>query len=112
MESIDLTGRSRAKADMGAATLLHPRHALAQIDPELRIGFAEADRGRPRHQTRKPERRQGRPVESRGAFEVANADGDVVDHLQGLGYSPSLRGAQRRSNPFFLWRNGLLRVAR
>jgi len=26
--------------------------------------------------------------------------------------SPSLRGARRRSNPFFTWRNGLLRFAR
>src|ERR1700690_806162 len=80
MEGIDRSGRFGAKADMDAAFWRDPRHARAQIDPELRIALAEADRARPRHQPRKPERGQDCLIEPRGSFEVADADGDMVDH--------------------------------
>src|SRR5437660_12820936 len=84
MEGIDFACRSRAKTDMAAAALLHPRHVLAQIDPELRIGFAETNRRWSRHLPRKPKRRQRHFIEARGTLEVADADGDVVDHLSCL----------------------------
>ena len=60
MECIDLAGRFRAKADMDAAVRRDRRHLGAQIDPEFGIALAETDRRRPRHQPRKPERRQRR----------------------------------------------------
>jgi hypothetical protein len=55
-------------------------HIGAKVDPELRIALAETDRRRPRHQARQPERGQRDFIEARGAFEIADADGDVVDH--------------------------------
>ena len=80
VERVDLAGGFRPQADMRAALRRDRRHAVAQIDPELRIALAEADRRRPRHQARKPERRQRRFIEPRGALEVADADGDMIDH--------------------------------
>src|SRR5437667_7624248 len=65
---------------MDAALRLDLRHLGAQVDPELRIALAKPDRRQPRHQSRKPERRQSGFIEAGRAFEIANADGDVVDH--------------------------------
>src|SRR3977135_1761783 len=83
---------------MDAAPRLNRRHTGAQVDPELGIALAETDRRRPRHQSRKPERRQRQFIKSRGAFEVADANGDMVDHEVLRRFLPSLRA--KRSNPF------------
>jgi hypothetical protein len=42
MERIDKLGRSRAEANMCTAFRRHRGENGAQIDPEFRIGFAEA----------------------------------------------------------------------
>src|SRR5471030_667789 len=81
MERIDLTCRLGPKTNMDAAFMRHRRHPGAQIDPEPGIALAEADRRRPRDEARQTKRRQCGLVEPRGAFEVADAEGDVVDHL-------------------------------
>src|SRR5258705_3117432 len=82
---------------MRAAPRLNRRHTGTQVDPELGIALAETDRRRPRHQPRKPERRQHRFIKTRGAFEVADADGDVVDHKGCIppGIETSFRGASK-----------------
>src|SRR5947209_20387836 len=82
---------------MHAALRRHKRHALAQIDPEFRIGLAEADHARPRDQPGEAERGEGCFVKFRGAIELADADGDVVDHWSCSPLSSSLRA--KRSNP-------------
>jgi hypothetical protein len=94
MERIDIGGGAGAgaEADMAAAFRRDLRHGRAQIDPELGIGFAETDGRRARHQPRKAERRQACFIEARGSLEVADADGDVVDHGSPRS-QPSLRGA-------------------
>src|SRR6266850_712694 len=65
---------------MRAAPRLNRRHTGTQVDPELGIALAETDRRRPRHQPRKPERRQRQFIKSRGAFEVADANGNMINH--------------------------------
>src|ERR1700674_5644140 len=90
MERINLGGRFRAQADMAAAVRRDRRHARAPIDPEFRIGFAETDRGGPCHDPLQAERRQCCFIKTRRAFEVADADGDVVDHLNAPPLKPSL----------------------
>ena len=80
MERIDLAGSPSAKTDMRAAFMRYLAHVLAQIDPEFRIVFAEADRGRPRHQSRQPECGERGLIEACGTLEIGDADGDVIDH--------------------------------
>src|SRR5262249_26354064 len=80
VEGIDLGGRPCAQANMRATFVRHLAHRRAKIDPELRISLAKADSSRARHEPRQPEHSQRRLVETRGAFEVGNADGDVIDH--------------------------------
>src|SRR5207244_3810791 len=79
-ERIDVAGRSGAQANVDAAALLDLSHVGAEVDPEFGIGFAETDGGRARHQPRETKRRQRRLIEARRAFEVADGDGDVIDH--------------------------------
>src|SRR5262249_14086569 len=68
--------------DVRAAALVHPAHAGAQIDPELRIGLSEADRCRTRDEPDEAKRRQCCFIEPRGAIEIADGDGDVIDHVR------------------------------
>jgi hypothetical protein len=65
---------------MAAALVRNLGHAGAQIEPKLRIALAKANRRRPTHQRRKPKCCQHRLVETGGAIEVRDADGDVVNH--------------------------------
>ena len=97
VERIDIAGCFGAQADVRAALGRDLCHAGAQIDPELRIGLAEADRRRPRHEPREAERGERCLVETRGAIEIGDADGDVVDHGRAFP-TPSFRGAQS-ANP-------------
>lgn len=64
---------------MHAALGPYVRHRLAQIDPEFRIDLAEANCARPCDQAREPEGSEPGVVESCAAFEIADADEDVVD---------------------------------
>src|SRR6267142_2362465 len=85
---------------MDAAPRLNRRHTGAQVDPELGIALAETDRRRPRHQSRKPERRQRQFIKSRGTFEVADANGNMIDHEVLRRFLPSLRvGTGGRHRP-------------
>src|SRR6202158_4538995 len=99
MERIDLAGRLCAKTDMDAAIRRDRHHGGTQVDPELRIAFAETDRRRPRDKPRKPERRQRQFVKPPGALQVTDAEGNMIDHGRHRWCLPSLRGAKRRSNP-------------
>ena len=65
MERIDIGGRFRPKTDMNAALGRDLRHIGTKIDPELGIALAETNRPGPRHQSRKPERRQRQFVKAR-----------------------------------------------
>src|SRR5260370_31559363 len=113
MERVALAGRLRPKADVDAAARLDRRHIGAKIDPELRIALAEADRRGTRDQARQSKRRQRGFIKARGAFEVADADGDMIDHGWHSRNLPSLRGAlaTKQSILSFTWRDGLLRGA-
>src|SRR6202008_4834888 len=97
----DIAIRSGEQADMRAAFIRDLRHVGAQIEPELRIALAEADRRRPAHQPREPERCQHRLVETRRTVEVGNTDGDVVDHgyLQRPCWRKYLHGMHSRPKP-------------
>src|SRR5262249_22197111 len=66
--------------DVRTAFMRHLCHPRAQIDPELRVGLSEADHRRPRHQARQPKRGEHRFIEARGALEIGDADGNVIDH--------------------------------
>src|SRR5258707_6342910 len=99
MERFDLKGRFCPKADMGAALRRDRRHAGTPIDPELGIVLAETDGRRTRHQPRQPERRQRRFIEARGSFEIADGDGDMVDHLRSIRYLTVIPGRCEASNP-------------
>lgn len=64
---------------MHAALRRHGRHRLAQIDPEFRIGLGEANCALPCDQAPEPEGSELGVVKSCSAFEIADADQDVVD---------------------------------
>lgn len=65
---------------MHAALQWNKRHGVAQIDPEFRIGLAEANCARPCDLVREPEGGERGAVKSCAAFNIADADEDVVDH--------------------------------
>jgi hypothetical protein len=103
MKCVNVTRGFRPKTNMRAAAATDLSHIGAEIDPELGIALAETDRGRPRYQTRKSERRQGLLIKARGSFEVTNGDGYMVDHDNFFGAFPSFsklsRGARQAGAP-------------
>src|SRR4029079_9371831 len=78
VERIDFAGGFCAKADMDTAFGWDRRHAGAQVDPEFGIGLSETDCHRPSHQFREAECGQRRLIEARGAFEIGDSAGAVV----------------------------------
>ena len=95
----------RTQRDMRAAVRRRGRHLGAMIEPELRISLAEGDRCGTRLEPRIAERREHFFIEARSAFEIADRDGDVVDHVKPLrggrarpGH-PRLRSQDRRGCP-------------
>src|SRR5262249_34724225 len=99
VKSVDLAGCLRAQANMSAAFMRHFCHPIAQVDPELRIGLAEADGRRPCDEARQPERGERRLIEARGAVEIGYTDGDVIDHGLSLTSARPISRACRRPNP-------------
>src|SRR5579872_4477007 len=98
MKSVDRAGGFCAKADMATALGRHLRHLTTQVDPEFGIGFSETDGPRPRDQSNQTERRQRGFIEARGPFELADADGDMVDHLN-ASHRDVIPGRCEASNP-------------
>ena len=80
MEGIDKFGGASAEADVCATFRRQPAEAGAQIDPELRISLTEADSGRADFQFGYPNRGEYRFIKTRCCGNVADCNGDMVDH--------------------------------
>src|SRR6202171_1179040 len=93
---------------MDAAFRRDGRHVRAQVDPELRIALAETDRRRTRDQARQTERRQRPFIKTPGAFQVAYADGNVVDYLRCIRVAVK-RVAREESGPILTRHSGATR---
>ena len=74
----------RAQAHVHAGVGGDGRHLGAQVQPELGILLAEADRGRALDEPREAEWRQQALVEGGTRRQIADGHGDVVDHARSL----------------------------
>jgi hypothetical protein len=98
VKGIDDGGRARAQGDVDAAVRRNRCHVIAQVEPELRVSFAEADGGGARLQPGEAEGAEHRFVEARGTAEVAHGDGDVVDHGFDISLTVRVPKARLRSD--------------
>src|SRR4051794_16555993 len=80
MERVDQFDRAHAQPHMRTAIAGDGRHGGSQVDPKLRVSLAEADGRRAGLELRVADRAQHDLVEARCLVEIANANGDVVDH--------------------------------
>ena len=95
MESIHRLDRRCADRDMRTAVSLESRHTPPLIDPEFRIILAEADGARLLPQFLIPDRSQHGLIKPGSAIEIAHANADVIDALNGnlLAYGDLLGAA-------------------
>src|SRR6516162_375666 len=81
MEGIDQVDRAYAQRRVGAAIGLDGYHGRSQVEPKFRIALAEAEGARANDELFVTDRAQHRLIETRRAVEIANCNGDMVDHL-------------------------------
>src|SRR6266702_6465554 len=79
-----------AHADVGAGIGRDRRHAGAMVEPEFRIALAESHGRGAIAQPGIADRAEHRLVETCGSIEVANRNGDVVDHNMVQAGAPDL----------------------
>jgi len=80
MKRIDYFARAHAQRRMRAAIGVDREKARAQIDPEFGIAFAEADGARANDELLVADGAEHRLIEPHRGVEIANCDGDVIDH--------------------------------
>ena len=80
MEGIDQLGRAHAQRRMRPGVAIDGRHGRAQIEPKFGIGLAEAHGARTNDELFITDRTKHCLIEACGPVEIANCDGDVINH--------------------------------